>query len=112
MRIGKKKIVFSETVLVPDNEEFEFVVDFGDGSNLPVHIVFKPEDGLQGAKWIIKDNGVLVTFSGWVTSFGTTLSSPADIATLDSGEKVFLEVFHCRIASLNQAHIQIFVEEK
>lgn len=106
MKIGNSKIIFSETLQIPDGVEAEVNIKLGDNELLPVILSFNPEGAEQGVSWQSRDGYLYMTFTKWNNSLGTSLTEPGNIGTYRDKE-ILVWVYQQRISSINNVHFQV-----
>ena len=115
LKIGDKKLVYSTSFLVADNQEAAMDVTFSDNSIQKMSIVFNPAgydpqdyDGNGG--WRVENGVVKFRFFNWRNGTGIAMKEPLKFGDVE-GKKIFFQIAHYMVGETNFAHFFIYAEE-
>ena len=117
--VGNRRIVLSDTVLVPSGEEAEITVDVGTDDIL--NLVFRfyeseadPETKEKpNATFTVEgdENRGVMTFSNWVAPFGASITRPVDIARSERGEEITFLGNIVKLGEMYKVEFQLMIKE-
>ena len=121
IKIGNRKILLSETLLCPSNEEIEIELNVpNDNDSLIFKIIFiETEKDNDNDKNVtpemvlnVEDGIGVLRFSNWDQTFGSTLSTPAQVASTDDGDEITILAEIAKLTNLYRINLQFMIEEK
>ena len=118
--IGKRKVIFSEIVLCPEDERIELQVQVPGEEELWMIEVYFTEDEVKpgGGKspkpnlsWVVEDEVWKFNFKNWHSSLGAAIAKPAEVAVSTGGLSIKMLANVAKISSLYRINFQFMVEE-
>lgn len=118
IKIGSRKLIFSETLICPDNEVIHLDIQVpSEDEPWPLRINFKESltgDSDQKVKMNLEvdEDGIsLATFHNFTSTIGTALSNPAHIANSDSNLPITMLAEVSKLSAAYKITIQIMIKE-
>jgi hypothetical protein len=110
LRVGTKRVIFSETLLVPDGESVSFAVPMPDAPALPMVVRFesKEEGEHNRISWEFKD-GVLTFKFGRQTGIGSSTPKISRIGDMN-GKEISFGAFYHRTETMGHIQFQVLLE--
>jgi hypothetical protein len=108
--IGTKTVVYSTTLLLPDEESA--IISFSvEDWEFKMLLSFHPEGGTeQSTQSSVEDDALRLRFNRWTNPLGTAYQLPIEIAKSPSGRSIAFLIYQHRIGAINRADLQFTVE--
>ena len=114
IKVGGKKVFFSEAILCPENESIEIFIDAFEGNaDWNIKVLFSENNDsekkpnistkLEGDLWILD-------FNNWKGASGTTLPTPWEFAATDDHKPIYMLAEVSKISSIYHVHLQLMVD--
>lgn len=108
--IDSKKVIFSTSFMVSNDQEALINVPLDDSEPLKLGITFKPAiagDERTGA-WQQENGVVRFTFAGWNNPLGTCVIEPTKFGDI-RGKLIYFQLAHHFLGEQNLAHLFILI---
>ena len=120
IKVGKRQVLFSATLLCPEGEEIEIEVPVpGETKPWKIKIVFSNKEQQDSDKsdlkptltWEIVEDNWILNFSNWNKTLGSAISKPAQIAETINNQPITLLAEVSKLTGLYRANIQLMLQE-
>jgi hypothetical protein len=113
-KVGNRELIFNATIFIPSEEEAEVEIIVAENDHMSLAFAFKEEpesDGGDKRKPFLTLSGEgdigKITFVNWTETFGSSITSPYNIATSNSGEPISFLGSAIKIGAMYKLEFQI-----
>jgi len=117
--IGNRKVIFSETMLCPEDERIELQAQVpNEKEPWKMEVFFTVDEVKSGGeppkpnvRWDVEDDIWKFNFKNWNLPLGATISKPVEVAVTTSGHSIKFIAEITKINTLYRMNLQFMVEE-
>lgn len=114
IKIGHRKILYRETVFIPQNEEAEFTIEITKTDIFVLVFRFEhDEKSEEKASMRVLPEGSrgVMTFKNWTSSLGSAITTPFSLATSNENENITFLGNIVKIGLMYKVEFQLMIEE-
>lgn len=112
MRIGSRKVIYSQSLLIPENQVGEFSIRYEELS-INVEIVQENDkSGDQGARYDGEDGKLVITLTNWNNQLGTAFIEPVEFGTTLKGQNLSFLLAQSLFGKVSKVDLQVMLEDQ
>jgi hypothetical protein len=110
VRVEGRTLVYSQTVLIGDNQPALFTANIGQGA-VPFEVTFVPAEE-SNTLWDSRVRPIKITCEGWKSPLGLMIAEPVYMGDVGDGTAFFFQIAQYFMAGGNLVHFFVWVGAK